>query len=780
MTQPAPRRGWGERALVAVMITVTLATISYIAVNTAQLGQTSAEVQAVQSRSTNMANATRENLVLLEMVSELGSTTTLQQVTVQRGLMVRQMKVAESSYPPDSDSVRELKEIRAALDRFPWAELQTELAATRPGAPSSSLKFACLTVVKKSELRVNALRTAEEKQFYSATTLAIDSNRRSQVGLSVLVAVVLSMGIICVSVVMRRRRAAEEALRRSEGRFRSLVQRTSDLTVVTDATGVITYVSPAAETLLGYEPVELDRLPLLVHVEPSARDQVSQAITHLAEEPGRERTIELRLINRSGGIRLVEAVCQNLLDDPDVGGLVWNGRDVTDRRALEDELSHQASHDSLTGLPNRKLLLKRLKEAIQAQPTAEVGVSVIMADLDGFKYVNDTLGHGAGDDLLRAAAKRLLGSLREGDTAARLGGDEFSVVVKAGPQQAVAAGRRIVDVLRQPFHVAGHDVRVGASVGIAHRTDSRSAEELVRDADIAMYVAKNTGKGRAEVFEPGMRTTASRRTGLQQELARAVELHQIEVMYQPIIDLKLFRPSMLEALARWRRPDGSLATADMFIPNAEDSGAIVGIGREVLRQSCCAVQLWRVLPGCSELAIAVNVSVYQVLSGRLVDHVQEALRASGLPGPSLMLEITESTELEDSERVAAEFTRLRELGVRIAVDDFGAGYSSLGFLMGLNADALKIDRSLLDFDTTRQGSLVTAIAELGRTLGLTVVVEGVETPDHLARAREAPCDAAQGFHFSRPLPFDAVADFLLGWPGLATPSDEAVARSQVS
>jgi len=474
-------------------------------------------------------------------------------------------------------------------------------------------------------------------------------------------------------------------------------------------------------------------------------------------------TIELRLRTRDGQVRLVEAVCQNLVEDPDVGGLVWNGRDVTDRRAFEDELSRQTLHDPLTGLPNRVQLLNRLTEALRSEPGSESSVSVILVDLDRFKNVNDALGHPAGDELLRIAAQRLLGCVREGDTAARLGGDEFAVL-SGHSHQATAIGRRIVDILSQPFTVAGQEVRVSASIGIAHRQGSEPAEDLLRDADIAMYVAKNRGSGRVEVFEPAMRVRASRRISLQQQLARAVDLAEIEVHYQPIIDLKTSRPTTLEALARWRRPDRSVVPADVFIPIAEETGAIIDIGREVLRQACHAVQLWRrTVPGHSDLGVAVNVSAHQVLSGRLVEHVAEALEDSGMPPSALTLEITESTALEDPDRVAAEFALLRRLGVRIAVDDFGSGYSSLGMLMRLTVDVLKIDSTLLDFDTTRQGSLVTAVAELGRTLGLTVVVEGVETPDHLARAFEAACDAAQGYHFSRPLAFEDVAGFFDGW-----------------
>jgi diguanylate cyclase (GGDEF)-like protein/PAS domain S-box-containing protein len=542
------------------------------------------------------------------------------------------------------------------------------------------------------------------------------------------------------------------------------VQRASDLTIVTDDQGVVTYVSPAVEMLIGYRPEDVLHLPLLVHVEPDERADVATAITLLAESPGLVRTIELRLRTRDGRTKSVEAVCQNLVDDSDVGGLVWNGRDVTERRALESELTHQAHHDPLTGLPNRALLLRRLEGALTASPTARAQLGLAVVDLDGFKNVNDTLGHPAGDELLHEAARRLLGCTREGDLAARLGGDEFAVMLRGVDRgQAVAVARRMVDVLHEPFTVAGHQLTVGASVGVVHGAPSGTSDDLMRDADIAMYVVKKTGKGRVALFEPDMRIQASHRTRLQQELARAVERREIDVAYQPIIDLHTRRPATVEALARWRRPGQPPVPADVFIALAEESGAINRIGLEVLRQACHAAQGWRTLAGHDDLGVAVNVSVHQILSGELVQQVVDVLRDTGLPPHRLSLEITESAALGDSEKVAREFAQLQAMGVQIAVDDFGAGYSSLGLLLGLEVDALKIDRSLLDFDTTRRGSLVMAIAELGHTLGLKVVAEGVETPGHLHRAREACCDAVQGFFLSRPLTADAVQDFLTTW-----------------
>jgi diguanylate cyclase (GGDEF)-like protein/PAS domain S-box-containing protein len=697
----------------------------------------------------------REALIMLQLTTALGETSTPADVALHRGLLGRQLNVSAASFPPDAAEVREIQEIKAAVARFPWARLP------RVGGHDDPLRLSAMALSRQVEQRVNALFGAEEQQFYSATIEALHANQRSQVGLGVLVALVLGLGAAAVLVISRRSRSdiahAYQALRASEGRFRSLVQRASDLTVVTDRTGVVSYISPAAESLLGVPPDDLLHAPLLAHVEPDQRGAVADAVAFLAEQPGLVHTIELHLRTRDGRTRLVEAVCQNLLDDADVGGLVWNGRDVTERRSLEDELIRQALHDPLTGLPNRALLLRRLGELMGGS-----GVSVLVIDLDGFKNVNDTLGHPAGDELLRTAAQRLLGCVRDGDTAARLGGDEFAVIVPAGrPRQAVAVGARIVDVLRSPFTVSGREVRVSASIGMAHGSDG--ADDLLRDADIAMYVAKNSGKGRLVVFEPDMRTIATERTDLQQQLARAVELGEIEVHYQPIVDLVTLQPTSMEALARWRRPDGSLMSPAVFIPIAEESGAIHDIGRDVLRQACHAAVHWRsTLPGQSGMGISVNVSVHQVLSGHLVDDVGAALAASGLSAADLTLEIVESTALEDVDRASAELARLQRVGVRIAVDDFGSGYSSLGFLMGLAVDTLKIDRTLLEFDTTRQGVLVNAVAELGRTLGLTVVVEGVETTQHLLRAREALCDAAQGYHFAPPMRFEDVAPFLAG------------------
>jgi diguanylate cyclase (GGDEF)-like protein/PAS domain S-box-containing protein len=786
MTAPASRwERWARpRVLIVAVVAVLVATVTMIALYSVLLDRMSRQVEQAQARSANLSNADREVLALLQFVTQLDAGSDPDELDLHRGVAIRQILVSEAAFDDDDGDpqVGELQDVRAGLAAFDW----DRLVATR--GHDDGPRREAMALVARSEKRINLLRSEQEKHFYAVTRASLAANQRGQLALATLVTLVLGLGIAGITVVLRRSRSdvarayaalkgevaerevAENALRASEGRFRSLVQRASDLTIVTDERGVVTYVSPAVEAVIGYRPQDVLDLPLLAHVAPQERADVATAITLLAERPGLVRTVEMRLCTRDGRTRSIEAVCQNLVDDPDVRGLVWNGRDVTERRALENELSHRAHHDPLTGLPNRALLLRRLDEVLAARAAADparTGIGVALVDLDGFKNVNDTLGHSAGDRLLQAAARRLLECVRDGDLAARLGGDEFAVMLcDVGRDEAVTIAQRMVDVLHEPFTVAGHQLAVGASIGVVHGIAAESADDLLRDADIAMYVAKKTGKGRVEVFEADMRIAASHRTRLQQELARAVERGEIEVVYQPIIDLRATRPLMLEALARWRRPGQPAVPPDVFIALAEESGAINKIGHEVLRQACAAARGWRRLPGYADLCVAVNVSVHQILSGNLVDRVVEVLHESGLPAAGLALEITETAALGDTDRIAVDFARLQAMGVMLAVDDFGAGYSSLGLLTSLDVDALKIDRSLLDFDTTRRGSLVMAIAELGHTLGLRVVAEGVETAGHLHRAREACCDAVQGFHLSRPLEASAVAGFLMEWTGV--------------
>jgi diguanylate cyclase (GGDEF)-like protein len=451
-------------------------------------------------------------------------------------------------------------------------------------------------------------------------------------------------------------------------------------------------------------------------------------------------------------------------------GVLFTRRTRTDLARANARLRHQASHDALTGLPNRTLLMARLAAVIGHARHTGGAATAVLVDLDGFKNVNDTLGHQYGDELLVRVAERLRGCILAGDTVARLGGDEFAIVLPGGSARTgTAMARRVLAALRRPIPVSGQETRIGASVGVAELAGHATAEDLLADADIAMYAAKRAGKGRMLRFEPEMRDRALQRSRLEQQLAGAVGRGQIEVHYQPIVDLGTGQVVAMEALARWRIGPGELVEPQVFIPIAEESGLICELGAEVLRRACRTVRDWRaVVPGAADLGITVNVSGWQLTTTDYSLVVAAVLAETGLPPGALTLEITESMLLEDSAALAAELARLRALKVRLAMDDFGAGYSSLSSLLRFPVDTLKIDRILLDLGA---GSLVDAVAKLGRSLGLTVVAEGVETPEQLALVRAARCDAVQGFLVSRALP-EPDARLFLEW---AAGSDEIAA-----
>jgi diguanylate cyclase (GGDEF)-like protein len=407
-----------------------------------------------------------------------------------------------------------------------------------------------------------------------------------------------------------------------------------------------------------------------------------------------------------------------------------------------------------------------LAEAVAHARRIQGSAAAVMIELDGFKNVNDTLGHQSGDELLQRVAERLRECVRAQDTAARLSGDEFAVVLPGGTAETGAAvARRLIAALRRPIALAGQETLIGASVGVAELTGHTTAEELLADADIAMYAAKRAGRGRVMLFEPGMRDRRLERGRLERLLAGAVGRGQIEVHYQPIVDLASRRVTGVEALARWRISDTEVIEPTVFIPIAEESGLIREIGGEVLRRACRTVRGWRAaVPGAAELGVAVNVSGWQLTADYSLV-VADVLAETGLPPDALTLEITESMLLEDSDALAAELTRLRALRVRLAMDDFGAGYSSLSSLLRFPVDTLKLDRMFLDLGA---GSLVSSVARLARSLGLTVIAEGVETTEQLDLVRTAGCDAVQGFLVSGPLP-EADARLFLEW---AATSDE--------
>ena len=554
--------------------------------------------------------------------------------------------------------------------------------------------------------------------------------------------------------------------RESQARLSALVQNSSDFITVLDADGAPTYVSPAVTRILGYTPEELIGTQSLDTIHPEDVDTLATLGGHVLGAPGGSAVVEYRVRHKDGRWRHVEAVMTNLFDDPAVGGVVVNSRDVTEHRRVQRELAHQAFHDGLTGLPNRALFLDRLAQALLRLRRENTNVAVLFLDLDRFKVVNDSLGHHLGDELLVAAAARLRACLRPSDTISRFGGDEFTVLMEhAGTrEEAIAVAERLLASLEDPFSLNGQDVFVSTSVGIAVAdTAEVDAEDLMRRADSAMYAAKAHGRGCVEVYDAAMSERAVARLALESQLRRAVERDEFVLHYQPEVSLVDGRLVGVEALVRWNHPDlGLLSPAD-FLPVAADAGLLVPLGRRVLEAACRQLRAWWDVHGSDRpLGVAVNLSAPELSRADLVDEVALLLARHRLPAAALTLEITESVLMEDPEAVMGTLTRLKQLGVRLAVDDFGTGYSSLSYLKRFPVDMVKIDRAFvadLGGDTD-DDAIVNAVMGIARTMGLVCVAEGVEHAAQLARLADLGCHVAQGFHLARPMPADGIDEVL--------------------
>ncbi len=559
----------------------------------------------------------------------------------------------------------------------------------------------------------------------------------------------------------------ERAARSSARRFESMVRGASDMVLVTGRDGGVTYASPAARRMLGCDAADLldTGLDRLVHLGDVVA--LREAVSDVGASKEGETTAEFRALHADGGWRTLECRLHNATHDDGVSGVVWNVRDVTERRALEGQLTHQAFHDVLTGLANRALLTDRLGQALARASRAGAGVGVVVIDLDGFKDVNDSLGHAAGDEVIVVAAGRLQNAVRQGDTVARFGGDEFVLLLEelSSTEAALQIADRAVALLAEPMHARDREVALTASAGVAvvFGPDLEAAgavEALVRDADVAMYAAKDRGKSRAVVFENTMRALVQDRLDLIVDIRSAALNGEIRVLYQPLIDLASQTVIGFEALARWHHPTRGMISPASFIPLAEETGAILDIGRHVLRAACIQVAWWNgTSPAAAPLEISVNISARQLASRGLVAEVERALSDTGLAPSLLVLEITESAVVEDVAAASSRLRELRGLGIRIAMDDFGTGYSSLSYLRRLPIDILKIDKSFLGDSAGRGSELLASVAALGATLGLTTVAEGIEEPAQLAQVRAAGCTMGQGYHFARPLAPEAAGRF---------------------
>jgi diguanylate cyclase (GGDEF)-like protein/PAS domain S-box-containing protein len=560
------------------------------------------------------------------------------------------------------------------------------------------------------------------------------------------------------------RRRAEEALRDSERRFRALIEHSSDILTVLDAGGRILYESPSVERLLGHTAGELMGAALEEHVHPEDRHALATALTQSAGA-STPVTAEFRMRARNGEWRVVEASVSNLLDNAEVGGIVLNSRDITARKQDEEMIRHLAYFDALTGLPNRMLFDDRLAQALaHSRRRGARGLAIMCLDLDRFKTINETLGHGAGDELLRTAASSLSAVLRGEDTIARLGGDEFLFLLPEidDVEDAARVARKILTVLDAPVSVHGHELHLTASVGIAmFPLDGDDAETLIRNADTALYRAKEQGGNRYQLYAPAMNAIAYKRLVLENSLRRAVEREEFRLHYQPLVSLHDGTVVGVEALIRWQHPELGLVSPAEFIPLAEETGLIVPLTHWVLRTACRQMMEWHEA-GLALMTVAVNISAQRFRAANLPVAVAEALTATRLDGRHLCLELTESVLMENVEETIATLLELKKLHVKISIDDFGTGYSSLSYLKRLPIDTLKIDQSFVrntpaDADDAAIAMLIISMAH---HLDLSVVAEGVETEEQMRMLRSQQCDIMQGYLVSRPLPGEEMTEML--------------------
>jgi diguanylate cyclase (GGDEF)-like protein/PAS domain S-box-containing protein len=550
-----------------------------------------------------------------------------------------------------------------------------------------------------------------------------------------------------------KRSSTEKALRESESRFRSVVQNLSDVITILDADYRITYTSPSAKCLFEYDKEKVFGNQLTDFCHPEDQSNLLQFLLEI-DEKHELSSVEWRVKQTENDWHYVESVGINLLADANVGGIVITTRNINERKILESKLTHQAFHDSLTGLANRVLFRDRVEHALLRAKRQKLSIAVLFLDLDNFKNINDTLGHAVGDELLTVIAESLENSVREIDTVARLGGDEFAILLEESvqPLDSVTVAKRILEKVQRVFTLQDKDVPVGLSIGIAVSDQSlESADDLLRNADVAMYIAKERGKGQYAMFETELHNIFLSQIELEADLRKAIDNQEFRLLFQPLVNLETSQILGVEALIRWHHPTRGVIAPPAFIPLSESTGLIIPIGRWVLEQACR--QLAKISARDKELSVTVNISGKQLQYAGFVDETIEIIKNSGVNPYHIILEITESQMIQNMQTTHKRLCQLKAFGVRLALDDFGTGYSSLNCLHQFPIDILKIDKSFVDgiSDGTETAAVAKTIIALSDALKLKTIAEGIEKPEQVQTLLDFGCKFGQGFYFAKPI-----------------------------